>query len=207
MRRAALAPGFAFVLMLGCASAVRTVTEPALADHREALGRIAVAPLRPGTSLREDPARARAAAALVGRYLAEAMAERGIEVVAPSEVSRALGLEGREEPLDPHETSRRASTKLGAHGVLLGEVGRFRGRLGQAIGSSQPASVSFAVTLYAAPEGQPLWRAGFDETQRPLFDDLANFFRYPGRGTRWLSAEEMARWGAEEVVDALPVGP
>jgi hypothetical protein len=194
-------------MALGCASAVRTVAEPALAEHGEAFGRIAVAPLRPGAFLGEDPARARVAAALVGRYLAEAMAERGIEVVAPSDVSRALSLEGREEPLDPYETSRRASTKLGAHGVLLGEVGRFRGRRGQAIGSSQPASVSFEVTLYAAPEGQPLWRAGFDETQRPLFADLANFFRYPGRGTRWLSAEELARWGAEEVVGALPVGP
>jgi hypothetical protein len=31
--------------------------------------------------------------------------------------------------------------------------------------------------------------------------------RYPGGGTRWLTLEELARWGAREVARDLPAGP
>ena len=31
-----------------------------------------------------------------------------------------------------------------------------------------------------------------------------NVFRYPGGGTRWLTAEELSQWGASEVAQAMP---
>jgi len=85
-------------------------------------------------------------------------------------------------------------------------VSRFIERAGEAAGTMRPASVSFTITLYAAPGARPLWRGRFDETQRALNENIFNAGRYPGGGTRWLSAEEMARWGASEVALAMPLG-
>ena len=57
-----------------------------------------------------------------------------------------------------------------------------------------------------APGGEQLWRATFDERQQALSENVFNAARYPGRGSRWLSAGELARWGAEEVAQVMPVG-
>ncbi len=75
------------------------------------------------------------------------------------------------------------------------------------MGASRPASVSFRVTLYEAPSGFKLWSARFDETQRPLSDNLFNARRYPGGGSRWLTSTELVKWGAREVAGALANRP
>jgi hypothetical protein len=64
--------------------------------------------------------------------------------------------------------------------------------------------VAFEVTLFAAPSGQKLWSARFDETQRALSENVLNARRYPGGGTRWLTAAELARWGAQAAAGAMP---
>jgi hypothetical protein len=46
----------------------------------------------------------------------------------------------------------------------------------------------------------------FNETQRPLSSNVLVASRYPGGGSRWLSAEELARWGAEETARSMPIG-
>jgi hypothetical protein len=61
------------------------------------------------------------------------------------------------------------------------------------------------VTLYTAPGSEKLWSAVFSETQQPLSSNVLSTTRYPGGGMRWLTAEELARWGAEETVRALPL--
>jgi hypothetical protein len=81
---------------------------------------------------------------------------------------------------------------------------RWRDRVGEKLGASQAAGVGFEVTLLRTPDGAKLWTAVFDETQLPITDNFFNVFRYPGGGTRWLTAEELSQWGATEVAQAMP---
>ena len=47
----------------------------------------------------------------------------------------------------------------------------------------------------------------FDETQVDLSADPARARRYPGGGLRWLSAAELAQWGAKAAAKALVAAP
>ena len=75
------------------------------------------------------------------------------------------------------------------------------------MGSTSPASVAFELVLYGLPDGRRLWSGVFDETQIPLSDGPVRARRYPGGGTRWLSAGELARWGAGQAAEALSQAP
>ena len=144
------------------------------------------------------------AAALVARHVAEAIEQRGVAVLPAGDVRRATEDAGLE--VSPHELARLVAERFGAEALLVGKVLRYQERVGQAAGSTRPAAVGFEVTLYGAPEGERLWRAVFDERQQALSENVFNAARYPGRGSRWLSAGELARWGAEEVAQVMPVG-
>ena len=198
-------------LALGaCASTVRSQSFPSLAE-RPAPRRIAVAPFEVAGSLAEaraseaEASRALYASELVPRQLAEQLVAAGREVVAPEDMAQRLRAEAAAAGgLEPARIARLAADRFGADAVLVGTVHRFRERRGGAAGSFGPASVGFEVTLLAAPDGAKLWRGLFDETQAGLSENVLNAMRYPGAGTRWLSAEELSRWGAEEVASALP---
>ncbi len=105
--------------------------------------------------------------------------------------------------LDGAQAAALAAHKFGATAVLTGEVLRYRERSGEALGTSRPASVGFELKLYAAPGGERLWTALFQETQQTITENVLRARRYPGRGTRWLTAAELARWGAQSAVDSL----
>jgi hypothetical protein len=116
----------------------------------------------------------------------------------------AFVAQGRPVPrLDPREAGAVAAREFGASAVMLGKVYRYRDREGQSYGASRPASVGYEVTLFEAPSGRRLWSSRFDETQQPLGENVFNAQRYPGGGTRWLTAGELARWGAEGTAQAL----
>ncbi len=187
-----------------CAPTVEGHPRPALAQLDAPLRRIAVMPLSasPEMADSEKGATPEVAAQLVSRYLAEALAARGVSVIAPEDVERTLLEVG---------PSRRAAEVLaekhGADAVLSGELTRWEEREGEALGTFAPAAVGFSVRLASAPAGLALWSAEFDERQQPLSDNVLRAGRYPGGGTRWLTAEELARWGAGETMRALPLGP
>jgi hypothetical protein len=96
--------------------------------------------------------------------------------------------------------------KRGADAVVLGELTRWEEREGEALGTLNAAAVGFNVTLQGA-DGRTLWSAEFDERQQPLSDNVLRAGKYPGGGSRWLTAAELAHWGAKEIVSALPLGP
>lgn len=193
----------------GCAETIRSRPGPALAQREEPVRRVAVAPFelripgRPGSGSSEG-AVPPVAAALVARQVAEALAAEGYEVVPPEDVSRAL-LEGgvpfsRSRPGPALSLLERA---FGVDAVLLGEIWRYRERVGSAAGATRPASVGFEIRLVDARDGQLLYEAVFDETQRPVSENVLNAARYPGGGSRWLTAAELSGWGARELARAL----
>jgi len=197
---------------LSCATTVRSRDFPALQERGAPITRVAIAPFEATGRLAATPESTtgtspEVATALVARYLTEALASRGIAVVPADDVARALGIERPiRERLVPRAIAERAADKFGVDAVLMGRVSRFTDRAGQSAGTLRPASVGFEVTLYAAPGGHKLWSALFDETQRALSENVFNAGRYPGGGTRWLSAEELARWGASETAAKIPIG-
>ena len=67
-----------------------------------------------------------------------------------------------------------------------------------------PASVAFALYLVEVKTGRRIWRGVFDETQRPLTDNLLQARQSLKMGVKWLSARELARFGVEQVVKSFP---
>ena len=145
------------------------------------------------------------AAALVSRFVVDALRGEAIRVISPGDVEVAFKSLDRLAPrADAVLAARVAARKFGASAVVMGEVVRYRERVGKSLGAQRPASVGFRFTLYSAPTGQRIWSVRFDETQQTLSAAPLRAYRYPGAGTRWLSAGELARWGAAQALSAVP---
>lgn len=197
-------------LQTGCVETVKGTAHPALRDQRAPITHVAVAPFALSKRLegtKTGELEAAVAAELLASRFADGISARGIQVVPPSDVAIALkaaGVSGHR--LLARQVATVVAKEFGADAVLVGTLTRLVAREGTAAGASRPATVGFVVDLHAAPGAARLWTGNFDETQRPLTDNVLDASRYPGGGTRWLSAEELLTWGAHEVANALPLG-
>lgn len=203
MRTISTLAAVAALWMLGCAEPIVQVRESSAgAGQALVLKRVAIAPFRAApragaTALRPD------APSLVAGYVADGLGARGIETVPASDVAQALGTpEGGGEPRSIAQIAR---DRFGADAVVIGTLYRFRDRTGQALGSTGPASVGYEVKILATDSGKLLWSGVFDHTQVALSENALTAAQYPGGGTHWMSAEELARWGALEMTKQLPV--
>jgi hypothetical protein len=88
--------------------------------------------------------------------------------------------------------------------VLTGVIIRYDDRQGSALLVDQPASVAYEAYLISARDGEILWRARFDETQRPLLDNLLLAPRFFKGGGVWQTNDTLARIGLERVVKTFP---
>jgi len=207
--------------MLGCqVQTVRQRSYPARTPDLPPINTVAVAPFRTagdaaaskgiviqGESRRAARDPSEDGVALVARYFAESLSKRGLLVIPADDVARALETEAIEVgEAVPRELARVTSERFGADAVVIGTLRRFAERESRPGGAPQPASVWFDVSLHHAPDGAKLWAAEFNETQQAFTENVFSTSRYPGGGTRWLSAEELAKWGAEETATALPAG-
>jgi hypothetical protein len=204
----AIALALLCVALLSCAKTVNVTSHPALARSGP-IDKIAVVPFRAkGQLSREtDPELAERALASMGHQMSEAMTRRGIEVIPPSDMMDVIG--GRPvtgERLIPREVAVLANQAYGVNAILIGDGWRFRERSGRGGGTRVPASVGFEVTLYAAPGGQRHRTGTFDETQKPLGENVLETTQYPGGGMRWLTVDELLHWGADQTVMVMPIG-
>jgi hypothetical protein len=210
VRLAALLLGLSALALVACPKA------PVVVKHRVhhvqpgLLTRVAVAPFVPSRSfVRAGPEGKSGAVAadLVARFLTEALRERGVDAIAPNDLLIAAEGSGIVLPRqDPHAVAVLAAREFGATAVVLGVVNRYRERSGEALGSTHPASVHFEWTFHEAPSGLPVWSAHFDQTQPTVTADPLLARQYPGYGTRFLTAAELARWGVARALDEMPEG-
>ncbi len=206
-----IAVAAASIALAGC-SAVRpapVVQSQALRMPPGTLKKVAVVPFSHKDTLAKYSGEASAspdtAAELVTRFLTDALAKRGIPVIPASDFETAFSARGLQPTdLNPRTAAALAAREFGATAILIGEVSRYRERVGESYGATTAASVAFNATIYTAPAVQRVWSSKFDETQRALSENIVNARRYPGGGTRWLTAAELAQWGAESMVEALP---
>ncbi|MDH5307292.1 MAG: hypothetical protein OEW02_08915, partial [Myxococcales bacterium] len=173
------------------------------------LERVAIVPfsISPRMPRATDPGAISGAAAadLLARFVAEAIEAEGVRVIPASDVALAFEAAGQVVPRgDAAVAASLAARKFGATAIVLGELLRYREREGGPSGAFRPASVSFVLTLHSAPEALRVWSARFDETQPAVSENVVRAREYPGRGTRWLTAAELARFGVKRAIGAIP---
>jgi hypothetical protein len=177
------------------------------------LARIAVVPFLPASDFRgssEEPGAASSggeaadAAAIVSRIASDALTAAEFEMIPASDVANAFTAKGQPVPHgDKLAFAQAAALEFGATSILVGTVYRYRERRGGELGATRPASVGIELALYEAPGARTLWTGRFDHTQQALSENALVVRRYPGAGSRWLSAAELARWGLDEVAKKL----
>jgi hypothetical protein len=152
------------------------------------------APASGGGSEREAPE-------ALARYLYTTIAAQpGWQVVSDrevEEVSRGLA------PMSEAARLRRIGELVYADAVLASRLLRFRERVGNEIGAKSPASVAFAVELIDVRRGDIIWSARYDETQKPLSENIFAIGAIGQRGIRWLTAEQLMHEGVKKVVGEL----
>jgi hypothetical protein len=182
------------------------------AKTADAMKLVAVVPFQPreqtGRSIGTSQKVSWDSAALVSSYFADALVARGVNVIPPSDLEGAFANQGDVVPRqNPRVAAEKAARDFGATAVVVGMVTRWRERDGSAAGAKQPASIGFEISLHEAPSGRRLWTGRFDETQKSMTESIFRARQYPGGGTRWLSAEEFARWGTEETAKSMTLRP
>lgn len=97
-------------------------------------------------------------------------------------------------------TGRKAKVDI----VLAGYIYRFRQRVGNQYAIQSPASVAFGLHLIKVADSSNVWYAHFDETQRSLSENLFGLKQFFKRKAKWITAEEMAISGLEDMLKTLP---
>jgi hypothetical protein len=101
-------------------------------------------------------------------------------------------------------SSIQVGKKLGVDFIFIGYLFRFEERVGSSLGVERPAALSFDLHLFRLRDEKMVWMGKFDETQRPLSENLfkiGSFIRSKGS---WLTAAEFASIGMDEILRKLP---
>ena len=141
------------------------------------------------------------------RYFHKALRKRYEAQVIPYEKAQAHydGLKLDEQRDTPLSVAKDVGEAVGANLMVLGSVWRYKDLQGSSAGVKKPASVSFDVYLIDVESGNLLWMANFEETQISLTANLLDIKTFFSRGAKWLTANELARFGVKEVVDKFPL--
>jgi hypothetical protein len=140
------------------------------------------------------------------RYLQEALERHHEEMAIPSaQVEAAYDQLSKDVTKDtPIALAQRLGKKVDADYVFIGTVWRYRERQGGSGGVQTPASVSFSVHLIRAADGRLLWENSFSETQRALSENILEARTFFERGAKWLTADELARYGVNKIMKGFP---
>ena len=122
------------------------------------------------------------------------------QIVSDREVREVLGMLPQ---VSESGRARRVGEMVFADAVLTGRVLRYRERVGEEWGIKSPASVAFVIELWDVRRGDLIWSGRFDETQKPLSQNLFAIGEFTQRGGRWLTAEELALEGVRKAVNQL----
>lgn len=134
------------------------------------------------------------------------MRDNALIRVAPSEVRKAYERIPKDELTDtPRAIATRVGEFLKTDLMIVGTVWRYKERIGGALAVQGPASVAFAIYVIEVATGKTVWKAKFDETQRPLSENILEAKRFLKRGAKWLSANELAQYGVKEIFKGFPL--
>lgn len=177
---------------------------PFLVERGEDPAREAVCPLC-GGAYRRGQIQASSGSKLT-RLLYEKVSALGLFAVIPArKVEEGLSsIPAKEWETQPLSLSLPLGKAWEADFLLFGYLFRFEERVGSSIGVEKPASVGFDLHLQRVRDGRIVWTAKFDETQRPLSENLLRLGAFLRRGASWVKAEELASVGMDEALRTLP---
>lgn len=110
----------------------------------------------------------------------------------------------RQFELNPMRSAIQLGKELNVDFIFVGFLYRFEQRVGSAIGVDKPASVGFDIHLIRLRDGKIVWTGKFDETQRPLSENLLKMGSFVRRKASWLTAEELSSVGMDEMLTRFP---
>jgi hypothetical protein len=70
--------------------------------------------------------------------------------------------------------------------------------------SDTPATVAFVLYLVNVETGKKVWKRAFDKSQKALTDNVLEAKDFLKQGGKWLTAEELARFGLKKVLADFP---
>jgi hypothetical protein len=143
------------------------------------------------------------------RYIQAALEDRLGERMIPLGKTLTIyeGLAKDQTADSPRSLAIRLGKELRAAHIVAGTVWRYRERTGTARASASPASVAFVVYIINVTDGRRLWKGSHFETQKPLSQSIFEARTFFKRGARWLTVDELARYGTDEIVEQFPYGP
>ena len=104
----------------------------------------------------------------------------------------------------PIATAIQIGKELYADFISVEYLFRFEERVGSSLGVQKPASVGFDLHLFRTRDGMEVWKGKFDETQKPLSDNVLKIGSFFRRKAAWVTAEELASDGMDEMLKKLP---
>lgn len=139
-------------------------------------------------------------------FVQSALKTRFTDRVIPIQTSRAVFDAIRDDQtLDtPRKLALKFGKKLGANRVVIGTLWRFQEKGVGADSSFSPASVAFSLYLIDVSNGNRLWRETFEGTQKAQAQDSGDGLKPIQMGLRWVSAEELAKYGIKQVFQKFP---
>jgi hypothetical protein len=142
------------------------------------------------------------------RLLQEKIEAAGVfKILPPETVEEALSKTDRMQlEMKPMRSFIKVGKTLDVDFILVGYLFRFEERIGSNIGVEKPASVGFDVHLIRLKDEKIVWVGKFDETQRPLSENLLKMGAFVRRKASWLTAEELSSVGMDEMLKRFP-GP
>lgn len=128
----------------------------------------------------------------------------GVVVLSPTQAAAKIAVQPTEEAVKPTPERQAAevAAKLKADAALMGKVMVYQERSGGKLGANPPATVGFEVKA-VAQDGQVLWIGNYYERQKPLTQDFLGFVQHGGV---FVTAEELAQYGADQVLKTFPFG-
>ncbi|MBH0206747.1 MAG: hypothetical protein HP498_13210 [Nitrospira sp.] len=126
----------------------------------------------------------------------------GLQIVPLGDSAKAAAAEGILLAAKPEAAAASLAKKLKADAALIGYVSMYQERVGSRLGANPAASVGFEVKVVAV-DGRVLWIGHYYERQRPLTEDFVGFVKRYGM---FVTAEELAEYGVEEILKEFPFG-
>jgi hypothetical protein len=201
-----------FILVLGCSFGTGNLQSKHSTDlEARKIRRIAVLPPTSPSGVPsakiplgaqvEQPASEREAPERLAKSIYSAtVAMPNWQVVSESEIreiEQSLG------PIPESARLKRIGEMVYADAVITGRILRYRDRVGDEWGAKSPASVAFIVDLVDVRRGDVIWSARFDETQKPLSENIFALGEISQRGFRWLTADQLMEDGVKKSIGQL----
>ena len=111
---------------------------------------------------------------------------------------------GEEQTFSERKLIVKIGREYNADAVIAGYFYRYKERVGTRYSVKSPASVAFGIHLLSVKDGRILWSGHFDETQHSLSENLFHLKTFIKRKASWITADEMAASGLEEILKTFP---